>query len=138
NDREQEDEVEEKTYDENESSSWMDKEQQNKLNCSLSTQQENPSNNSKLTKDLVNINSYFSDGFIIEDTINNLVSGKLQPNDLPIIRAIKKGAVFTKIPVKIIRKTNDKAYLKWKMDGSLRVIPNNIWSNIIVSSYSQA
>ncbi|CAG8794645.1 24132_t:CDS:2, partial [Gigaspora rosea] len=33
-----------------------------------------------------NINSCFSDGFTIEETINDLVSGRLQPNDLPIIR----------------------------------------------------
>ncbi|CAG8750670.1 2356_t:CDS:1, partial [Gigaspora margarita] len=77
------------------------------------------------------INSYFSDGHSIEDTINDLVSGKLKPQNLLNIRvtlnennqfisaynrslycyqqAIQKGTKFTNIPVKIVREIDGKA-----------------------------
>ncbi|RIB04071.1 hypothetical protein C2G38_2223365 [Gigaspora rosea] len=58
------------------------------------------------------INSYFSgnDEFTVENTINDLVTSRLKPQDLPIIhQAIQKGANFKKVPVKIVRETNKGA-----------------------------
>ncbi|CAG8791488.1 23777_t:CDS:2, partial [Gigaspora rosea] len=76
----------------------------------------------------VQINSYFLDGIYIYDTINDLVSGNLKPEHLPIIsvcildngqfysvdnrrlfcyqQAILKNAKFTKVPVRIMRETD--------------------------------
>ncbi|CAG8856528.1 29660_t:CDS:2, partial [Gigaspora margarita] len=52
------------------------------------------------------INSYFSDGRLIEDTINDLVSGKLKPQNL---QAIRKSAKFINVLVKIVREIDEKA-----------------------------
>ncbi|CAG8823506.1 21773_t:CDS:2 [Gigaspora margarita] len=73
------------------------------------------------------------DGYNIEETTKNLVSSKLNPKNLPIIRvciinrgffladnkrlyclkkAIKNGAKFNKVPVKIVRDTDEKAGFK--------------------------
>ncbi|KAF0334259.1 hypothetical protein F8M41_016738 [Gigaspora margarita] len=61
------------------------------------------------------------DGYNIEETTKDLVSAK-----------------FNKVPVKIVRETDEKAGFKWKMNGSLIVIPNTNWSNVIVSDYACA
>ena len=70
------------------------------------------------------INSYFSgdDGFTVEDTINDLISGSLKVKDLPTIRvclnkndqyifcyreAIRRGANFTLVPVRIVRESDE-------------------------------
>ncbi|RIB11106.1 hypothetical protein C2G38_2204277 [Gigaspora rosea] len=81
----------------------------------------------------VQINSYFLDGIYIYDTINDLVSGNLKPEHLPIIsvcildngqfysvdnrrlfcyqQAILKNAKFTKVPVRIMRETDKSLFL---------------------------
>ncbi|RIB26487.1 hypothetical protein C2G38_2163223 [Gigaspora rosea] len=103
------------------------------------------------------INSYFlgDDGFTVEDTINDLVTGKLKPQDLLIIRiclnednqyisadnrrlycyqqAIQKGANFKKVLVRIVRETNEGAGFGWKRKKSLKIIENKIWNNVVVS-----
>src|SRR5260363_19200 len=97
-------------------------------------------------------------GYTVEDTIKELVSGKLKPKDLPIIRiciidrkfysadnrrlycyqeAIKKGANFKTIPVKIIRETDERAGFKWKKEGSLIVIPKYNWKTTVLVNYAE-
>ncbi|CAG8798386.1 7250_t:CDS:2, partial [Gigaspora rosea] len=96
-----------------------------------------------------------NDEFIVEDTINDLVTGRLKPQDLPIIRiclnednqyisannrrlycyqqAIQKGANFKKVLVRIVRETNEGAGFGWKRKKSLKIIENKIWNNVVVS-----
>ncbi|CAG8473936.1 39710_t:CDS:2 [Gigaspora margarita] len=94
------------------------------------------------------INSYFSgdNGFTVEDTIKDLVSGRLKPQNLPTIqvaldknnlfisannrrlycyqKAIQKGANFKKIPVRMVRETDERAGFSWKREKSLKIIEN--------------
>ncbi|RIB23597.1 hypothetical protein C2G38_2032601 [Gigaspora rosea] len=107
------------------------------------------------------INLYFSgdDGFTVEDTINNLVTSRLKPQDLPIIhdclnennqyisadnrrlycyqQAILKGVNFKKVPVRIIRETNEYAGFEWKKEKILKIIENKIWNSVVVSHFAR-
>ncbi|RIB00645.1 hypothetical protein C2G38_2233553 [Gigaspora rosea] len=114
---------------------------------------ENQSTSSKFTLIENSISDKFfyqicNDEFIVEDTINDLVTGRLKPQDLPIIRiclnednqyisannrrlycyqqAIQKGANFKKVLVRIVRETNEGAGFGWKRKKSLKIIENKI------------
>ncbi|RIB18061.1 hypothetical protein C2G38_2185702 [Gigaspora rosea] len=93
-------------------------------------------------------NSISNNGFTVEDTINDLVTGRLKPQYLPIIRvclnednqyisannrrlycyqqAILKGANFKKVPVRIVREADESAGFGWKREKRLKIVENKI------------
>ncbi|CAG8852879.1 29034_t:CDS:2, partial [Gigaspora margarita] len=74
-------------------------------------------------------------GYNIEETTKDLISADSK-RLYCLKKATKNEAKFNKVPVKIAKETDEKDGVKWKMNGSLIVIPNTNWSNVIVSDYA--
>ena len=102
------------------------------------------------------INNIFQIGNDLENTINDLVDGKVKIEDFLMIQvciidnifyssdnrrlycfqqAIQRGLDIKKILVKV-RQVSD-LNIKWKLEGSYKIIRNNNFKNIIVSPYAR-
>ncbi|CAG8806385.1 2528_t:CDS:1 [Cetraspora pellucida] len=102
------------------------------------------------------INNIFQMGNDIENTIENLVNGKTKIEDFLVIQvciindiffssdnqrlytfqeAIRKGLNINKIPVKIRQITD--LNIKWKLEGSYKIVRHNNFKNIIISPFAK-
>ncbi|CAG8815659.1 17853_t:CDS:1 [Cetraspora pellucida] len=102
------------------------------------------------------INNIFQMGNDIENTIKDLVNGKIKVEDFPIIQvciindiffssdnrrlytfqeAIRRGLNINKIPVKIRQVTD--LNIKWKIEGLYKIVHHNDFKNIIISPFAK-
>ncbi|CAG8819900.1 16513_t:CDS:2, partial [Dentiscutata erythropus] len=153
------------TYNRSSESAVLNPFENNFSSMQITPEYENRSEDSQetITKDNTSatISCYFSgyNGYTVDDTINKLVSSKLKPKDLPVIRvciierqffsannkrlycyqkAIKNNANFKKVPVKIVRETDERAGFKWKIESSLIVLPKQNWQKTMILDHARA
>ncbi|CAG8617834.1 25099_t:CDS:2 [Racocetra persica] len=102
------------------------------------------------------INSSFRNSRNIEETIIELVNDSIRIEDFPHIQvciiddmifssdnrrlyvfqeAIRRGLKVDKIPIRVRRSTD--LNIKWKMEGSYKIVQNDNFKDIIVSQYAR-
>lgn len=105
------------------------------------------------------INTHFRNGTSVEYIIDELVNGTLIPDDIEKIRAcyvnnqlhsldnrrlhcyreaIRRGANYTTIPIRIISINDSRNNIEWKMDNAkfYTLVQHKKWNDIIIDSNS--
>ena len=103
-----------------------------------------------------NINSFFQNGYSVEDMIVELVIGSLKIEDVPIIRvciidstfytcdnrrlyafqtAMKLGLKRQNIPILVVRVEDSN--IKWKLNASYKVVKNTTFNNITLTEFAR-